>query len=112
MSTMLLPLLAFVFGTLLISAGAMLFMPRRASAMTTSAIARPTRLSSSLRSMGIPARTLCRTRAHRRSSADAPSDPIARATSIQIFDSSRSRRRMSGWMLVASRVRLSRIAAA
>jgi tight adherence protein C len=32
-STMLLPLLAFVFGTLLITAGAMLFMPRRASAI-------------------------------------------------------------------------------
>jgi tight adherence protein C len=32
-STMLLPLLAFIFGTLLITAGAMAFMPRRASAI-------------------------------------------------------------------------------
>ena len=33
MSTMLLPLLAFVFGTLIITAGAMAMMPRRATAI-------------------------------------------------------------------------------
>ena len=56
--TMLLPLLAFVFGTLLITAGAMAIMPRRATA-----------IERRLEELGGPARARNPARASRASSA-------------------------------------------